>query len=394
MSVDSGTRTANDGAGLERESRADAEYRVIDLHRLVFQLWRRKYVVLTWALAGMLLCYAIAWLMHPMYDATVRMMPPSPQPNSLSMLLPTRNAGDQYLGLLKSRTVADDVIARQHLAEYFHTTKPSRLRERLANMAKIEVDKDQFVTVRVRAKEPETALRIANEYPAALYRLNDAMTLVGEEHQLKFFEAPLEQEKDKLAEAEEELKDAQQKTGMLLPEAQTRLGVGAIADLKQLLAARKEQLAALETGRTNENPQVVTLQSQIGSLNQQIHQLEAQTGGTGTTPAAAKLPELALEVEQKQREVTYHETLFELLSKQYETARLDQAYSPPVELVDSAVLPDQKSWPPRKLFALVGFLLGGLLGVLAVGARTFELSRRLRAVLTEPASAKADEFHT
>jgi uncharacterized protein involved in exopolysaccharide biosynthesis len=381
MGADRGTLTANSGAGSEGKSRADAEYRVIDLRRFVFQLWFRRYLILTWALAGMVLCGGLAFVMHPMYDATVRMMPPSPRPNSLSMLMPMQNAGDQYLGLLKSRTVADDVIARQHLAEYFHKTKPSRLRQLLANMSKIEVDKDQFVTVTVRAKEPETALRIANEYPAALYRLSDAMTLTGEEHQLKFFEAPLEEEKDQLGEAEEELKDAQQKTGMLVPEAQTRLGVGAIADLKQLVAAREEQLAALETGRTNENPQVVTLRSQIGSLNQQIHQLEAQTGGAGTTPAAAKLPELALEVEQKQREVTYHETLFDLLSKQYETARLDQAYSPPVELVDSAVLPDQKSWPPRKLFALIGLLIGIALGALIVAIEAVDLRGRLRAAL-------------
>jgi uncharacterized protein involved in exopolysaccharide biosynthesis len=391
MDAGSETMAANKGPALRGESRPDAEYRVIDLHRLVFELWRRKRVVLLWGLAGMVLCGGLAYLMHPMYDATVQMMPPSPRSNSLSMLMPTQNAGDQYLGLLKSRTVADDVIARQHLAEYFHTTKPTQLRQLLMNMSKIEVNKDQFVSVRVRAKEPETAMRIANEYSAALYRLNDAMTLTGEEHQLKFFEAPLEQEKDKLAEAEEDLKEAQQKTGMLVPEAQTRLGVGAIADLKQQLAMRQEQLAALQTGRTNENPQVVTLQSQIGSLNQQIRQLEAQTGGAGTTPAAAKLPELALEVERKQREVTYHETLFELLSKQYESARLDQAFSPPVELVDAAVLPDQKSWPPRKLFALGGLLIGGFFGMVYVLLTASNLPRRMMRALREgEAAAKAE----
>lgn len=383
--------STSEDLSVDRQLQTAPEYRVINLQKYLFLLWRRKYTVLLCALGGLVIASAIAFAMHPKYDATVRMMPPSPQPNSLSMLLPTRNAGDQYLGLAKSRTVADDVIARQHLAEYFHTTKPSRLRQLLASMSEIKVDKDQFVTVTVRAKEPETAMRIANEYPAALYRLNDAMTLTGEEHQLKFFEAPLEQEKDKLGEAEEELKEAQQKTGMLLPEAQARLGVGAIADLKQLLAARQEQLAALETGRTNENPQVVTLRSQIGSLNQQIHQLEAQTGGAGTTPAAAKLPEQALEVERKQREVTYHETLFELLSKQYESARLDQAYSPPVELVDSAVLPDQKSWPPRKLFALVGLLAGALFGVVYVLLASMHLSQRVSRALREgEAAARAE----
>jgi uncharacterized protein involved in exopolysaccharide biosynthesis len=326
----------------------------------------------------MLVAYGLSWAIHPQYDATVRLMPPTPRQEGLSLLLPTRNPGDQYLGEISSRTVADDVIAHQHLADYFHTTKPSELRRKLSEMAKISVDKDQFVTVRVRAKEPETALRVANEFPAALYRLTDAITLSQAEHQLRYFEGPLEEEKNQLNEAEEELKQAQQKTGMVQPETQVRLGVGAIADLKQQLAARQEELAGLETGRTSENPQVITLKSQIANLDGQIRALEAQTGGQGTPAAMAKLPALALDVMRKQREVQYHETLFEILSKQYENAKVDEAYSPPVELVDRAVLPDVKSWPPRKGFALGGLVLGGMAGLAIVAAEATKLRRRLR----------------
>jgi capsule polysaccharide export protein KpsE/RkpR len=253
-------------------------------------------------------------------------------------------------------------------------------------MAKITVDKDQFVTVRVRAKEPETSLRIANEFPAALYRLTDAVTYSEAEHQLRYFEGPLEEEKNELNKAEDELKQAQQRTGMMQPETQARLGAGAIADLKQQLAAREEQLAGLETGRTSENPQVVTLKSQIASLNAQIRSLEAQTGGAGTTAEQAKMPELALDVMRKQREVQYHETLFGILSKQYENAKVDEAYSPPVELVDRAVLPDEKSWPPRKLFALAGLVIGALVGLLIVILKTLQLRRRFLTAMKEYAS--------
>jgi uncharacterized protein involved in exopolysaccharide biosynthesis len=367
-------------------SASDPEYKVIDLRRFIYQLWKRRYFVLWWAIGGMLVVYGASWLIHPQYDAEVRLMPPTPKQQGLSLLLPTKNPGDQYLGLISSRTVADDVIAHQHLAEYFHTTRPSALRKLLDGMAKITVDKNQFVTVRVRAPEPETAVRIANEFPAALYRLNDAITLSEAEHQLRYFEGPLEEEKNQLYEAEDEMKVAQQKTGMVQPETQVRLGVGAIADLRQQLATREEQLAGMETGRTSENPQVVTLKSQIASLNTQIHTLETQTGGAGTTAAQAKMPELALEVLRKQREVQYHETLFEILSKQYENAKIDEAYSPPVELVDKAVLPDVKSWPPRKLFALVGLVLGGLMGFSAVALNVLQLRRRFQAALKSYAS--------
>jgi uncharacterized protein involved in exopolysaccharide biosynthesis len=375
------TATHSDVAG-DMVSAEDPEYRVIDLRRFVVSIWKRRYFIVGCAIGGALLAYGAAWLMHPQYDATVRLMPPTPKTTGLSLLMPTRNPGDQYLGLISSRTVADDVIAHQHLQDYFHTTKPSELRKRLAGMAKISVDKDQFVTVTVRAREPETALRIANEYPAALYRLNDAITLSEADHQLRYFEGPLEEEKDKLAQAQEALKVAQQKTGMPEPEVQVRLGVGAIADLRQQLAARQEQLAGLETGRTSENPQVVTLQSQIASLQSQIHQLQAQTGGSGAPAATAKLPELAMEVAAREQDVKYHEALFEILSKQYEGAKIDEAYSPPVELVDSAVLPDEKSAPSRRLYALVGLVLGGLIGFVIVALKQLQLRRRFRHFVT------------
>lgn len=367
----------------QRAVEEDAEYRVVDLRRFVAALWKRRWYLLGCTVGGALLAYGAAWLMHPQYDATVRLMPPAPKAPGLSLLVSTHNPGDQYLGLISSRTVADDVIARQHLAEYFHTTKPSELRKRLTAMTKISVDKNQFVTVRVRAAEPETALRVANEYPAALYRLNDAITAASAEHQLRYFEAPLEEEKNKLETSVEELTAAQQKTGMVQPETQVRLGVGAIAELRQQLASRQEQLAGLEVGRTSENPQVVTLRSQIASLQAQIQRLEAQTGGAGTTAAAAKMPELAMQVAEKEREVKYHETIFEVISKLYENAKIDDAYAAPVELVDKAVLPDEKAWPSRRLFALVGLVLGGLFGLVTVATRVLEPRRRFLAAMNE-----------
>ncbi len=300
---------ANNGSSVTAQLSSDAEYRFIDLRGFIFLLWLRRYAILAIALAGMLLAGLVAFVIHPSYDATVRLMPPAPKESSLASLFPTRNAGDIYLGLISSRTVADDVIEHQHLAEYFHINKPSQLRRILSSMAKINVDKDQFVTVTVRAKEPETAVRIANEFPAALYRLNHEVAISEAVHRWEYFEGPLEQEKNKLAEAEEELKQAQQKTGMVLPDAQVRLGVSAIADLKQQIAGREEQLAALQTGSTDQNPQIIQLKSQIASLYGQVHRLEEQTGGAGTSPAMAKLPELTLEVERKTREVKFHETL-------------------------------------------------------------------------------------
>jgi tyrosine-protein kinase Etk/Wzc len=90
-----------------------------------------------------------------------------------------------------------------------------------------------------------------------------------------------------------------------------------------------------------------------------------------------------MEVASRERDVKYHEALFEILSKQYENAKVDEAYSPPVELVDPAVFPDEKSWPPKKWFAIGGLFLGGLFGICRIVVREMRLRERLRRFLLE-----------
>ena len=207
---------------------SEAEYRSINLLRYWLLLKRHKRVIIVFALAGFVLGTVGAYAIHPKYDATVRFLPPAPKVTSPMSLFATNNQGDHYLGLVSSRTVADDVIEHQHLREYFHARNASEARQRLTAISTIVVDKNQYVTVTVRATEPQTAMNIANEYVSALYRLDHSLAMAEADHRKDFFETPLEQEKNKLADAEEDLKRAQQKTGMVLPEAQVRLGVGAI----------------------------------------------------------------------------------------------------------------------------------------------------------------------
>lgn len=345
-------------------SQPDPDYRRIDLLPYVANAWRRKWFIFGWALLGMVLAGALAYLLSPKYDAQVRFLPPAANTNNSMGLFSSRNEGDRYLGMITSRTVADDVCEHEHLQDYFHTQRPSQTRARLAEVTKFLVDKDQFVSVLVRTKEPETSLRIANAYLDALYRLNHSIALNEAANRVEYFSGPLQQEKNRLAAAEEDLKRAQQRTGIVAPEAQLRLGVESISELRRQLADRQVELAAARTGSTEQNSEVVKLRSQIGSLESQIARLQATTNlGENSTASTKQLPELTLEVDRKQREVKFHTMLFELLARQYENDRVQQSYTPSIQLVDKAVLPDVKSWPPRKLFMLAGLFLGGFAGL-------------------------------
>ena len=362
-----------------------SEYNNISLLPYVRATWRGRWTILGFSVVGLLVGVSLAYAIRPKYDAVVRFLPPEQKALSALSLLPGASTatGDHYLGLVKSRTVADDVIASQHLIDYFHAKRPSEARRRLEAISKIVTDKDQFITVTVRAPEPQTAMNIANEYVSALYRLNHSISLAGAEHRWEYYEVPLDEEKNKLAAAEEDLKRAQQQTGTMLPEAQVRSGIEAVVEVGQEITSSEAQLAALRTGTTDQNPDVVRLNSRIASLKEEKARKEQEAGSAHTPLGAnARMPELTLEIARRVREVRFHETLFGILSKQYENARLDESYSAPVEVVDRAVLPDHKSWPPRTIVMFLGLLIGGLIGLMWTLMQAARIPRRMRHCLS------------
>ncbi len=66
----------------------------------------------------------------------------------------------------------------------------------------------------------------------------------------------------------------------------------------------------------------------------------------------SKTPERALEYIRRERDVKFHEAVFALLAKQYELAKQEEAKTVSmIEVLDSATVPEHKSWPPRRCFA-------------------------------------------
>jgi tyrosine-protein kinase Etk/Wzc len=116
---------------------------------------------------------------------------------------------------------------------------------------------------------------------------------------------------------------------------------------------------------------VIRLRSEIANLQGQLAGLQK---GSGSASAASiptsKVPEVELEYVRKEREVKYHEALFDILSKQYEAARLDEAQDSPVlQVLDAPSYPDTKSSPKRAYYVLGGLLLGLFAGLVWVLAR-------------------------
>ena len=320
-----------------------------------------------------LLCLVLIVALKPQYVATAVLLPQEGHSDSgnLASLFSNRGPGPLYVGLLQSRTVQDDVVKRANLQQLFHVVSMENAREILNAKSTFTVGIDTLVTVTVRDTRAQDAAKIANGYLDALQDLNQTMALQQSSQTTQFFEQQLESERDKLAMAEQQLASTQKQTGLVAPETQTQIGLTAIGSTRAEISTRKEQLAALLQSETEENPQVLTLRSQIAQLEVQERSME----GSGASPAGAALPagqmpQTNLDIVRAQRDVKYHETLVTSLSNQFETARLNEAFARSAfQVVDRAAVPERKAWPPRKPFFLAALVFAAIMGLVAIVAR-------------------------
>lgn len=182
---------------------------------------------------------------------------------------------------------------------------------------------------------------MANAYLDALREQNGRLALSDASQRRLFFQEQLEREKNALADAEVDLKKTQEQTGLIAPVGQAQMEIEATAQLRAQIASDEVSLESMKQGATEQNPQVVRLQTEIAGLQGQLKKMQSDPSrrepGTVQLPTA-KVLELALEYVRKQREVKYHEALFEMLAKQYEGARLDESREAPLlQVIDRAV---------------------------------------------------------
>jgi len=80
-------------------------------------------------------------------------------------------------------------------------------------------------------------------------------------------------------------------------------------------------------------------------------------------PSIRKLPLLGVRWAELFQNVKVQETVFQLLTQEYELAKIQEAKEiPTAKVMDDAVLPERKAFPPRLVFILLGALLGLITG--------------------------------
>jgi uncharacterized protein involved in exopolysaccharide biosynthesis len=362
---------------------ADGELTVLDLLIIVA---KRKRVVIGLPLVVGVLTTAVLLLLPNVYTATARIMPPQQGQSAafaafgalasiaggagsvLGPALGIKNPSDLYVGILKGSTIADRMIARFDLKERFNTDTLVDTRRVLEDITIIQTGRDGLISIDVEDKDPKIAAAMANAYVEELDNFSQKLAVTEASQRRLFYERELVAARTKLATSEVALRVTQEKTGLIQPEGQARAIVEAFAEVSARIAAKEVEVASIQMFATPQNPNYLRAQQELQSLRQQLGKLERaqpREGNGSILMPTSKIPEAAIDYLRSLRELKHHEALYEILVKQHELAKIDEAKDAAlVQVVDAATPPDRKSKPKRALILMVVVAITGVLAVL------------------------------
>jgi uncharacterized protein involved in exopolysaccharide biosynthesis len=285
-----------------------------------------------------------------------------------------KSQGDLFVAMTKSRTVLDRIVDRFDLMKLYKGKYREDARKILTGVLKAQEDrKSGIISLTVEDRNPKRAADMANAFVEELKSLAGGLALSEAGQRRMFFEDQLRQTKVSLASAEEEVKGFQQRTGMIQVDAQARAIIEGIARLRAGIAVKEVEAKVLRSFATAQNPDLQRVEEEIRALRIELEKVETSKGhGFDPLMPSGRVPEMGTEYLRKLRQLKYNETIFELLSKQYELAKLDEAKDAVViQVIDQAVPPERKAGPRRALIVVLSafialFLSAGVLAVVEV----------------------------
>lgn len=358
-------------------------------------LWGRRRFLAQATGLGFLSFVLIAFLIPTRYKSTTRLMPPDQNSGSgMGMLaalagrmapgglglggiagdvLGLKNSGALFIGILQSRTVQDDLIAKFDLRKVYRDRRWEDARADLQANTEIEEDrKSGIISVRVIDKSPQQAAAMAAEYVEQLNRVVTQLNTSSAHRERVFLEDRLSQVRQDLESAETDFSEfASKNTAIDIP-AQGKAMIEAAAGLEGQLIAAQTELQSLRQIYTDNNVRVRAMQARVDELQRQLQKLGGKSDTDNAAgdrsdqsvyPSIRKLPLLGVNYADLYRRTKVQEAIFETLTQEYELAKVEEAKATPsVKVLDPAEVPEKKSSPHR-----LWIILGGTVFCLLAG---------------------------
>jgi capsule polysaccharide export protein KpsE/RkpR len=353
-------------------------------------LWGNRRLLGRCTALGLVIAAGIAFLVPKEFESTTRLMPPDSHSrpglalmaalagqgaNSMggsalggiaNDLLGTHDNGAVFTDMLRSRTVADRIIARFDLRKVYRIRYWEDTRKKLAERTAISQDrKSAVITIVVTDRDPNRATQLAQAYVDELDRISAEVNTSSARLERIFIEQRLKTVKQDLDAASQKFSEYSSKNATLDLKDQGKATVEAAAILQGQLIAAQSELEGLEQIYTANNVRVRSLQARVNELQRQLKKVGGDASNSTSVnpqsdqefPSIRQLPLVGVRWADLYRETKIQETVYQLLTEQYEMAKIEEAKETPVvKVLDAPIVPERKSFPPRLLIAFLGMM--------------------------------------
>jgi capsule polysaccharide export protein KpsE/RkpR len=361
-------------------------------------LWDHRRLLLRVAAVALALSLAVVFLIPKSYDSTARIMPPENSGAGTALfaalagrgmgdlgglstiagsLLGAHTSGPLYVDLLRSATVSGDLIDRFQLQQVYGKRYRVDTAKKLARRTSVTEDKRSgVISITVEDPDPRRARDIAQGYLDELNLLVNRTNTSSAHQERVFIERRLAGAKDDLERAQKDMSEFASTHTTIDIKEQTRATVEAAAHLEAQIIVEQSQLDSLRQVYGDENVRVRSERVRIADLKRELEKISGTSAPlpsddnpdtessasldrtSAIYPPLRQIPRLAVPYADIYRRVRVQETVFEMLTQQYEIARIQEAKEiPVVRVIDSPGVAEKKSFPPRALFALLLTLL-------------------------------------
>ncbi|NNF06885.1 MAG: hypothetical protein HKN21_08995 [Candidatus Eisenbacteria bacterium] len=333
------------------------------LASLVAFKWRHR--VLISLITGLCTLAAILYVMlvPVKYTSTATLLPQAGTgPGLLSVAASLAGSSLPFAGLgaLNPESAIQEAIIRsERLADlidnefdlttrYKAENRETRLRVWQASLG-TQANQQGLLMVSFQDEDPEFAFAVLSRLLEHLDEFNRVTRSTASRRTRQFVEKRLVEARSRLAETEDALVayQAENQSLALSPTSEAVVAAGA-----EILAQRVRlqiDLQMLRESLSANAPAVRNKEAEIAALDQEL----------------SKLPELGSDLAVLLRDQRVRERTYGFLAAQLEDARIEEARdTPTVDLLDAPKVPQEKSWPKRKLTVLLVAFLSGLLSLL------------------------------
>jgi uncharacterized protein involved in exopolysaccharide biosynthesis len=361
-------------------------------------LWDHRRFLLCFFAVALIVSIVIAFVIPKRYESTARIMPPDSTGAGAALfaalagrglgelgglgslaggLLGARTSSPLFEDLLRSSTVTGDLIDRFQLQQVYQKRYRFDTAKKLASCTTIVDDKKSgVISITVQDSDPRRARDLAQGYLDELNMIVNRTNTSSAHQERVFIEHRLESVGVDLESAQLEMSEFASTHAAIDLKEQTRAIVDAAAKLQAQVIVEQSEIDSLKQIYGDGNVRIRAAHARMTELQ---HELEKMSGTSAplqldatqvsndgpklarveeSYPSLRQIPRLAVPYTDIYRRVRVRETVYEMLTQQYEVARIQEAKEiPVVKVIDAPGIPEKKSFPPRALLTLFLFVL-------------------------------------